>query len=291
MEFEIYEELESLLPELDQDSFDGLENELRRDGGPNDPLWIWNGVLVDGHNRLSICRQFDLPYKTVQVWGDLHTLDDVKARIKLNAASQRNLTPSQCSKLRYEAVQHLMMTAKTTGQAAQQVAKQSGMALRTVQRDIEKGRAAADLSKELQNSEVVWGMSSESVEKLSKLEPAMQEHVIEISGHNPKRVTTELKNLESVAGSPLYNAKKAKQQWKRTAARRRQDEAGLVVTAVEQLGRAAKAIKSAQTGLAISDGAWSKALHHLDALDQILNDWNNVIKERHRNETRAKDDG
>jgi hypothetical protein len=248
-------------------------------------------VLVDGHNRLSICRQFDLPYKTVQVWSDLHTLDDVKARIKLNAASQRNLTPSQCSKLRYEAVQHLMIGNKAARQAAQQVASQSGMALRTVQRDIEKGRAAAGLPEELQDSEVVWGMSPESVGKLAQLEPAMQEQVLEVSGHNSKRAATELKNLESVAGSPLYNAKKAKQQRKRTEARRRQDEAGLMVTATEQLGRAAKAIKSAQTGLGFKDGAWHKALHHLDSLDQLLNDWNNVIKERHRNETRAKDDG
>lgn len=281
-DLEIYEELELLLPALDQEATEGLESELRRNGGPHDPLWLWNNVLVDGHNRYAICRQFDLPFKTIQVWDDLHTLDDVKARIKLNAASQRNLTPHQCSKLRYEAVQHLLVHKDSARAAAQEVAAESGLSLRQVQRDISKGEAVLGVAEELQDSEVVWGMSEESVGKLAMLEPVEQQHVLEQAGHNAKRATTALKQMSNVKGNVLYNEEQNKKRRKLSAARIRENERALLLTAREKLARTVKAIKEAQKGLGLKEGCWHKALHHLDEIDLVLNDWTNMIQEKHR---------
>ena len=33
---------------------------------PKSPLVLWNGVLVDGHNRYDICNRLKLPFKTIE---------------------------------------------------------------------------------------------------------------------------------------------------------------------------------------------------------------------------------
>jgi len=42
-----------------------LEANLKADGC-RDPLVVWNGTLLDGHNRYAICKRHHLPFKTVE---------------------------------------------------------------------------------------------------------------------------------------------------------------------------------------------------------------------------------
>src|SRR5262245_54177550 len=57
-------EFEKLFPPLAPEELGTLEAQLIRDGGCRDPLVVWKGknILIDGHNRLAICKKHGLKY-------------------------------------------------------------------------------------------------------------------------------------------------------------------------------------------------------------------------------------
>jgi N6-adenosine-specific RNA methylase IME4 len=61
--------LAGLLPPLRAHALEGLEADLLRDGCI-DSLIVWNGVLVDGHHRYSICQKHGIPFSIKQMKFD-----------------------------------------------------------------------------------------------------------------------------------------------------------------------------------------------------------------------------
>ncbi len=86
----------ALIPPLMNDEFAGLEASILSEGC-RDALVIWknNGamVLLDGHNRFSICKRLNLPFKTLE----LHFNSEPEALIWIigNQLNRRNLTQEQ----------------------------------------------------------------------------------------------------------------------------------------------------------------------------------------------------
>lgn len=97
----IREELKALIPPLDSDELDQLEENILKEG-VRDPLILWpvdnSFVLVDGHNRFSICQKHGLefPFKKVEFKDE----DEVHDWMIKNQLGRRNLTPEQQSYLR-----------------------------------------------------------------------------------------------------------------------------------------------------------------------------------------------
>lgn len=54
-ELKIDDDFKSLLPELDAETYTALEKDIVSNG-MFDPIVIWNGFIVDGHNRYAICK-------------------------------------------------------------------------------------------------------------------------------------------------------------------------------------------------------------------------------------------
>lgn len=82
-----------LIAPLSVDERDQLEANLVAAKGARDPLVVWDGLLLDGHNRYEICRRLDLPFKIRTV-----TLPDRTAAriwIRWNQLGRRNLTDDQ----------------------------------------------------------------------------------------------------------------------------------------------------------------------------------------------------
>ena len=71
----INQELRDLLPPLSPDEKERLEEEIS-ERGCLIPIAIWNGTIVDGHNRHEICTRLDIPFETKQV--EFKSLDDAK---------------------------------------------------------------------------------------------------------------------------------------------------------------------------------------------------------------------
>jgi ParB-like chromosome segregation protein Spo0J len=83
-------ELQAWLEPLSPTELAGLEASLLADGC-RDPLVVWDGWLLDGHNRYALCMKHGLPFTTVEKTG-LTTKDDVKIWMVENQSGKRNLS-------------------------------------------------------------------------------------------------------------------------------------------------------------------------------------------------------
>jgi N6-adenosine-specific RNA methylase IME4 len=89
MEITIDPEFKALIPPLAADELRQLEENILRDGC-RDPLVVWNGILIDGHNRHEICTRHSMPFETVQIQFESRT--HARIWMRNNQAGRRNLT-------------------------------------------------------------------------------------------------------------------------------------------------------------------------------------------------------
>ena len=92
----IREDFKKLIPRLTAEEFKQLEANILSEG-IRDPLVVWNGYLVDGHNRYTIANQHGLEYKTVN--KEFKDGNAVKEWMILNQFGRRNLSNYQRSVL------------------------------------------------------------------------------------------------------------------------------------------------------------------------------------------------
>ena len=87
-------EFRNLIPPLQSEEYSALEKSLV-EYGCRDPLVVWSGenILLDGHNRLKICKEKNIDFETVSV--ELFARLDAKLWIMTNQLSRRNLTDDQ----------------------------------------------------------------------------------------------------------------------------------------------------------------------------------------------------
>ncbi len=97
----IREDFKALIPPLSKDEIQQLEDNILKEG-VRDPLIIWQSgdsfVLVDGHNRFSICKKhgLDFPFKKAEFKDD----DEARDWMIKNQLGRRNLSQEQQSYLR-----------------------------------------------------------------------------------------------------------------------------------------------------------------------------------------------
>lgn len=94
MELKIDPEFESKIPPLTEEEFRQLEENILADGVVINPIIIWNGAIVDGHNRFHIIEK----HPQIQYTTHEKAFDDrfaVIAWICKNQLGRRNLTPEQ----------------------------------------------------------------------------------------------------------------------------------------------------------------------------------------------------
>ena len=85
----VNEEFKRLIPALTVEEYKQLEANILSEG-IRDPLVVWNGYLVDGHNRYTIASQHGLEYKTVN--KEFKDGNAVKIWMIDNQNGRRNLT-------------------------------------------------------------------------------------------------------------------------------------------------------------------------------------------------------
>ena len=87
-------EFASIIPPLREEEQKQLEENILADGVVINPLIVWNGVIVDGHNRYRILQQHpELQFTTYEkAFSDRY---EAIAWICRNQLGRRNLTPQQ----------------------------------------------------------------------------------------------------------------------------------------------------------------------------------------------------
>lgn len=88
-QLKINPEFEKLCRRLSTDEFDRLEKNII-ENGCLDPIQLWNGFIVDGHNRNFICNKHNIEFRTVSLAFDSE--EDVMLHIINNQLGRRNLS-------------------------------------------------------------------------------------------------------------------------------------------------------------------------------------------------------
>ena len=96
MKLQVREEFKSLIPALTKEEYKQLENNCIAEG-IREKILIWNGFIIDGHNRYEISLKWDLEIQT----ETKHFQDEeaVKEWMILNQFGRRNLSNYQRSVL------------------------------------------------------------------------------------------------------------------------------------------------------------------------------------------------
>jgi hypothetical protein len=86
-------EFRSFIPPLSESERADLERAIAAAGRAIDPILVWRGLVVDGHNRLEICMRLGLPFETREL--EIPDRDAVKAWMFEHQIARRNLSPDQ----------------------------------------------------------------------------------------------------------------------------------------------------------------------------------------------------
>jgi len=154
---EVKEEFKNLIPALSAEEYAQLEANILEEG-IREPIITWNGFIIDGHNRFSIAKRFDVEYRTTS--KHFASEESVKEWMILNQFGRRNLSNYQRSVLALELEEVFKQKAKN---------KQGTRNDLTSFKSLEEVRTHKELEKVAQ-------VSHETVRKVKKIqEKAPQE--------------------------------------------------------------------------------------------------------------------
>lgn len=144
-------EFQTLIPPLADDEYKRLETSLINNGweGWRGPILVWDGVIVDGHNRYRICQEHGIAFTT----KEMHFSDEDSAKLFIidNQLRRRNLPPAAIGDLKLEEKEIVARQAKERmSPGTNQYSKRSepnlaqtteqGRTLEILARDIPMGR-------------------------------------------------------------------------------------------------------------------------------------------------------
>lgn len=89
-------EFEALIPPLNSEELKMLEESIVANGCES-PLIVWDGVIVDGHNRYAICQKHSIPFAITE--KKFETRDVALLWMLRNQLGRRNLNNYQRSEL------------------------------------------------------------------------------------------------------------------------------------------------------------------------------------------------
>lgn len=129
--FVINPELKNLLPPLSPEEYQILKESIISEGCRT-PLLVWNGMLVDGHNRYEICTEYNIPFLVDELQSK--SIEDVKVWIIDNQKGRRNLTDGW----KYELTQvrkEILIKQGRDKISETQTARHAGITLSTIDKD------------------------------------------------------------------------------------------------------------------------------------------------------------
>jgi N6-adenosine-specific RNA methylase IME4 len=168
-------EFQSMIMPLSDAELQQLEENLKADGC-RDPLVVWNGLLIDGHNRHEICERLGIEYRVVVI--DLPGREAACDWIDANQLGRRNLT-ADAFKLylgrRYNRAKKQngergkeKLAQNDPASTAEVLAKQHGVSPATVKRDAkfaEEVERDPDLDRAVKERKPVLQVKREKKEK------------------------------------------------------------------------------------------------------------------------------
>lgn len=124
---------ENYLPALDPAEFALLEEKILAEG-VRSPIVVWQGVIVDGHNRYRIAQKHNLLFKVKEL--DVETEAEAKMWMIKEQGARRNLKPHQRALYIGKLYNELrdVVDGVTAGEVAENLGKQFGESSRNIRR-------------------------------------------------------------------------------------------------------------------------------------------------------------
>ena len=104
MELIIDSEFKNLIPPMKPEEFQGLKESIMNNGYDIlYPIFIWNNIIIDGHNRYSICKEFNIEFSVSQkTFNDRFEVINWIINNQLNRRSMTNEQRSYLIGKRYQ---------------------------------------------------------------------------------------------------------------------------------------------------------------------------------------------
>jgi len=175
----IDEEFKKLIPPLSKEEFKLLEDNLLKDGCI-DPICIWKGIIIDGHNRYKICQKHNLAFNVYEISFDKR--EEVKDWICSNQLGRRNISEETRKYLigkRYEMEKSLFKNSKGKNQYSED--KKLNEEIKIERNRNHRPITAIKLGKEYQVScRTVLGYANyaKAIDSLEKDEPELTKKIL-----------------------------------------------------------------------------------------------------------------
>lgn len=207
--FRVDSEFKNFITPLSTEEYKELEKSILREGC-RDKLILWGSgrfpVLVDGHNRLKICEEHQIPYETIKM--DFENYQEVMQWMITNQLARRNVTDEQRKyligkrmaneKILDKGNQYTSAIPQSEGKqnTSERIATDYGISRATVERNQDYAQAVDTIAENLGEDIKTKILSSEikltdkDTKDIAKEEPEIQSKVMNLVE------TKQAKNLE-----------------------------------------------------------------------------------------------
>jgi len=155
MKLTINPTFELLLPPLSPEEYNSLSESIEKEGC-RDPILVWRGQIIDGHNRYQICTEHGIPFNVREMEFD----DSEQACdwIDKNQIARRNLSPddfrlavgrryNRTKKAAHRPEKNADNLSTLPERTAETIARESGVDERTVRRAGKLAEAVEEIQK------------------------------------------------------------------------------------------------------------------------------------------------
>ena len=208
-------EFESKIPPLTEDEYQQLAENIISEGVVLMPLIVWNGTIVDGHNRYKIVQEHPEIVFTVHE-KDFDNRYEALAWICKNQLGRRNLTPIQKQVLIGDRFEAEKMVDGFRGNQYTSSGESGGG-----QSDPHQNQARKRIAQEADISEATvkrYGRYSRGVTAAEEVSPGFRQEVL--SG----KVKPTQKEMRAIAKAPPEERKRLIQEMKEAAGAPEEEE-------------------------------------------------------------------
>lgn len=203
-------EFRALLDPLTPAEVGALEANIIRDKRALDPVIVWQErrIILDGHNRIEICNERDLPYKiSMMKFPDTPTgREEALQWVIEHQFGRRNLSAEAKAKL-VEWRRLRVAEAHQGGDSNRVIADKEGVSEATVRRDIATTGAAIDAPDKVKGSDGVERARSRSERVGQKPVPTFVPKGERMAGDDTDQIKAEKAEARTdpKQGKPLYD--------------------------------------------------------------------------------------
>ena len=190
------DEFRSLIPPLSGEEYHQLETNLIAHGC-RDALIVWRGLLLDGHNRLTICNRHGIAYETIEI--ELPDRESAQLWIEENQLGRRNLSNDQKAALAFRIMQRRVAISKKQRAAKARASRGSGISV-----VVHAGHNSTPRQRELAAKEQkVSTRRLREIGALAKIDPAIVTRLVsgEISLRDAKEATLERVRQQNITAA------------------------------------------------------------------------------------------